>query len=891
VDFWKDLTHGELGVPPVIHSMPTLGVETGGNAILIDGFGYYPRSQLILHWGLLQVPGDQLDAWSSDRLLFTSPPGTGVIPVQVETPFGMSNIVQFEYSPSGPIPITFDHLEDREVFSYLASTAAWGPDRRLWVGKVTGQLEAITFDESWNMVSKVTYPGVAPLDNSDVLGIAFDPYDWRGGEPVRVYVAHGEHYANGGGSFSGPSPYTGQISVVEGPLFDSPQPLITGLPVSNHDHGINGLEFDNDGNLLICVGGNTNAGVKWPLIGDLPESPLSGAILRAFTMRPGFDGAIEYAFSDTGLPSVSQVDGEEVDQVAGQVEVLASGLRNSYDLVLSTRGTWYATDNGPNLGYGPPSTGPDTQGTLHPQEPDELVLLESGRYYGHPNRSRGRWQPFENVYHAPWQPDQGRAHTAPLTLLDSSADGIIEYRSAAFGGQLRGDLITQKWNSPLRWIDLDETGRAAQSVTQLSPTLAGLDVVTGPGGALISADYSNSKVKVMVPAAGLTGPLQLWDVHPWRAPRAGGGRFVLGGRSFGDLGNTLVLMGGVPAQILSVTSTRIEGILPVGPAIPTGELVDVEVRVGTASSVLPDAFLWLPSVRGEARGRWSAGADLPDALGEVSTAVLDGRLFVVGEGSSKTYALDLATGVWDDTLATRPYAGSHHATQVVGDRIFLFGGLGAGLGKVQIYDPASDSWALGADMPWSGGSCSSALIDGLVYVCGGIVGSSTVANLASYDPVLDQWDASLPPMPTGVNHAASATDGRYLFVFGGRQGGNTPQPGFDNVQRFDPLTLQWLDSDQPLSGLTPMPLPRGGTGRAVFHSGRFWVMGGETSGGTVFEDVQTYDPVEDRWALDAPLPTARHGIDPVRDGDRIWVVGGGIVAGFSASDAVEVLQR
>ena len=221
----------------------------------------------------------------------------------------------------------------------------------------------------------------------------------------------------------------------------------------------------------------------------------------------------------------------------------------------------------------------------------------------------------------------------------------------------------------------------------------------------------------------------------------------------------------------------------------------------------------------------------------------------------------------------------------------LIGGLGAGYGKVQIYDPTTDTWSLGADMPWSGGSCSSAVIDGLVYVCGGIVGSSTVANLASYDPVLDQWDASLPPMPTGVNHAASATDGRYLFVFGGRQGGNWPQPGFDNVQRFDPLTLQWLDSDQPLSGLSPMPLPRGGTGRAVFHSGRFWVLGGETSGGAVFEDVQTYDPVEDRWALDAPLPTPRHGIDPVRDGDRIWVIGGGVVAGFSASDAVEVLQR
>ena len=140
--------------------------------------------------------------------------------------------------------------------------------------------------------------------------------------------------------------------------------------------------------------------------------------------------------------------------------------------------------------------------------------------------------------------------------------------------------------------------------------------------------------------------------------------------------------------------------------------------------------------KGEARGRWTTGAPLPDALGEVSTAVIDGRLFVVGEGSSKTYALDLATGTWDDTLATRPYTGSHHAAQVVGGRLFLIGGLGAGYGKVQIYDPATDAWSLGADMPWSGGSCSSAVIDGLVYVCGGIVGSSTVANLAACDPVV-----------------------------------------------------------------------------------------------------------------------------------------------------------
>lgn len=41
--------------------------------------------------------------------------------------------------------------------------------------------------------------------------------------------------------------------------------VVSNLPVSDHDHGINGLEFGDKGELYILVGGNTNAGVPGKL--------------------------------------------------------------------------------------------------------------------------------------------------------------------------------------------------------------------------------------------------------------------------------------------------------------------------------------------------------------------------------------------------------------------------------------------------------------------------------------------------------------------------------------------------------------------------------------------------------------------------------------------------
>jgi glucose/arabinose dehydrogenase len=158
--------------------------------------------------------------------------------------------------------------------------------------------------------------------------------------------------------------------------------VVTGLPVSDHDHGVNGLEFNDHGDLFIQVGGNTNAGVPGPLSQSYlqKENYLSAATLIARGVTSNsFDGTIKY-----------DVNG---NMVAGfDVQVYAAGLRNPFDLVLHSNGRLYGTDNGPNLKFGGKSLSCTEDGP-EPFHKDKLVLLEEGSFYGHANRKRGETDP------------------------------------------------------------------------------------------------------------------------------------------------------------------------------------------------------------------------------------------------------------------------------------------------------------------------------------------------------------------------------------------------------------------------------------------------------------------------------------------------------------------
>jgi hypothetical protein len=72
---------------------------------------------------------------------------------------------------------------------------------------------------------------------------------------------------------------------------------------------------------------------------------------------------------------------------------------------------------------------------------DKLNHIVKGGYYGHANRLRGKLDPRQCVWRNGETEKSDDYFTAPMLVLQASSDGIIEYESEHFGGQLRERLI------------------------------------------------------------------------------------------------------------------------------------------------------------------------------------------------------------------------------------------------------------------------------------------------------------------------------------------------------------------------------------------------------------------------------------------------------------------
>jgi len=341
-------------------------------------------------------------------------------------------------------------------------------------------------------------------------------------------------------------------------------------------------------------------------------------------------------------------------------------------------------------------------------------------------------------------------------------------------------------------------------------------------------------------------------------------------------------------------------------------LVTERFRANVPLASKPQQFMQLLVSYNGVPNSWEAGPSMPVPLAEMTCAWLEDKLYATGMAdgwhaatTSPMRVFNILSNTWGLLNPDRPFTGNHHAAEVFGGRLYLIGGFDANSsGKVQIYDPATNGWSLGAPAPYAAGSCASALINGKIYIAGGIVGvnSGTYNGLptnaaAVYDPVSNVWN-TLPPMPfmvtNGMNHAASATDGKRFYIFGGRDNDHAPANGYDIVQIYDPASNIWVTSSDPGSTYRPLPQGRAGMGKAVYYNGDFYVLGGETVSGAsatpddVYNRVDIYNVASNTWRLGTPMPTARHGIYPALRGNRIYVVGGGLIAGAYYSSVFEI---
>jgi hypothetical protein len=160
---------------------------------------------------------------------------------------------------------------------------------------------------------------------------------------------------------------------------------------------------------------------------------------------------------------------------------------------------------------------------------------------------------------------------------------------------------------------------------------------------------------------------------------------------------------------------------------------------------------------------------LPEQLhghGEPAIAVLEGKVCVVGGYTDFAEYYEPGVG-WTQAPSLYTYGASAEALD---GRVYVFGGYGSN--ATYSWAPGETDWTQEEDIPHGKGSMASTVVDGKIYVMGGLLSDSSdvggVNYFRSYEVGVG-W-SELPPLPVPRGTAAAATIGSRIYLVGGRSG-------------------------------------------------------------------------------------------------------------------------
>lgn len=278
-EYYTTVTVRAFGYPDIEWISPNEGDVNGGDTLTIEGSGFtYTAQELIVYIGSTELTGNDLIVQEGKVKVKSMPSGSvGMVDVSVKTPIGTSTSVPYTFVNDALPPIKFTSgFVDSDIRS--PTCLAFGPDGRLYIGTQLGRIARLTLDGNYQIFDKFVSNAVADSaqEPRTILGIAFDPSEGTTDNPT-VYASHSFLFH---GKLKS---YNGIVSAVGGPNLDQLRHVVTGLPISDHDHGVNGLVFGNSGELYVQVPGNTNAGVPGSL--STTRQQVSFCTLNAFSCR------------------------------------------------------------------------------------------------------------------------------------------------------------------------------------------------------------------------------------------------------------------------------------------------------------------------------------------------------------------------------------------------------------------------------------------------------------------------------------------------------------------------------------------------------------------------------------------------------------------------------
>lgn len=252
---------------------------------------------------------------------------------------------------------------------------------------------------------------------------------------------------------------------------------------------------------------------------------------------------------------------------------------------------------------------------------------------------------------------------------------------------------------------------------------------------------------------------------------------------------------------------------------------------------------------------------------EVKEAGEDGKAVAV-ETSNQVWRYDPRFNRWvqvESMLERR----AQFSCCVVEDVIFAVGGRRAltSLASVEFYDMDTGAWRRGAPMPRPLRGHASTVLDGHIYVSGGLPGNQTATHLSNHDnnsggsressrevlcwdPKGWMWEKRASMSIARFGHRLATIHG-YIYAFLGMY------ESFCDIERYDSRSDRWTRLRPLLTGSFGYGMATPPTGSVLVFGGRRWSEGREA----IVKSVLEYDAKKDHWREIGQLPRPLTGTE------------------------------
>ena len=232
-------------------------------------------------------------------------------------------------------------------------------------------------------------------------------------------------------------------------------------------------------------------------------------------------------------------------------------------------------------------------------------------------------------------------------------------------------------------------------------------------------------------------------------------------------------------------------------------------------------------------------------------------------------------GLWMEKTPMPAAARVDHAACAVNGNIYVLGGAFRNTGgdlvatsRMDIYDPATDTWSNAVGMPTPRVGLSVTVMDNIIYAIGGqlnyeFTNPEQVAAVEAYDPNANSWSTKAP-LPLALSFFSTDAVNGKIYLIGGRLNGFTLS---GSVYEYDPATDAWKNivffADQA----------RNTEFGAAAYNGQIILIGGDQPppSGDLF---YIFDPASKSWSQSASLLQLASQMQAHVIGQSVVVAGG-----------------